>query len=390
MKRIIVLSCALVLLLPAVAVRALESPKALKVNVLTMLENLAPADDWVAHRIDKAGEHLTKSLEAELWQGDYALNAKGKKVFEEDKKAVHELQEIVKKQEVHEDIKTDVLSIVDILVMADKTLTSIVKAKAEAVPQYLKCYGEGSDDPVCEKVLKEIGKADKELQKAQEELDKEHPDKAIDHYKKAWEHAQKAWENAPKPKPFQFSFETASDELSVALQKVYEAYVTAPTSGEQIQYLNQRRSEGIEYLTQHSEEAVNRLIEESLRLDATNGLMLMFVYNTIGSLDTTQAANFLHDQAKRPLPDINSVSEVEFEELYMLRKTAVNQLGRLNAAGNILARQHILDLVSNGDTTLKRSAIKVFYDTSSSRWRAKRELRRYLSPDDEYMLYEIY
>src|SRR5213079_2419591 len=47
-------------------------------------------DDRISHAID----HLTKSLDNKLWVDDSSLTKKGKKVFNEEKKAVRELLHI--------------------------------------------------------------------------------------------------------------------------------------------------------------------------------------------------------------------------------------------------------------------------------------------------------
>ncbi len=134
-----------------------------------------------------AGEskQIEKSLDPKLWETDSALTKKGKKVFDEEKKAVKDLQKLIKDKKVPDSVKVVCENVIDKLLTADKSL-------AETALNDAKAY-EGTD----KKVDKEIEKSEKELEKATKELEKGKPDKAIDHYKNAWEHAQKAMNKVP-------------------------------------------------------------------------------------------------------------------------------------------------------------------------------------------------
>jgi len=179
------------------------APRVVKQDVLAALSALDPTGDKKTDKaIEKAIEHIQKSLNIdpkhpekepkhELWLDDDHLDPKhGKKVFDEEKKAVHELMKID---------APDVSGAIDALVSADKILAQTAIDEAIAAAAAVGC-GEESNDPECKKTLEEIAKAQNEMAKAQEELDHTKKDgtpdpkydKAIDHYKKAWEHAQKA------------------------------------------------------------------------------------------------------------------------------------------------------------------------------------------------------
>ena len=135
-------------------------------------------------RIRKAIEHLDKSLEDELWVGEDRLDPKdGKKVFDEERKAVKELEEVR---------SFDVSWAIEELLDIDEELAQTAIDDAEAA-----IMANLAGDP------KEIDKANRELLKAMEEMDKAETardqgdaEKAIEHYRKAWEHAQKAIEHA--------------------------------------------------------------------------------------------------------------------------------------------------------------------------------------------------
>ena len=128
---------------------------------------LESADKKDKHRIEKALKHLNKSLDPELWVDDSHLTKKGKKVFKEEEKAVHELMKVK---------RVDVSAFILGLVTVDESLAQTAIDVA---------YDNSGDD-------KKIVKTEKEMEKAQKKLDKGHFDKAIEHYKKAWQHAQKA------------------------------------------------------------------------------------------------------------------------------------------------------------------------------------------------------
>jgi hypothetical protein len=122
-------------------------------------------------RIMKAIESIDDSLKAEYWSNPLALTLtdKGNKVFDEEKKAVQELQKVTG---------------IDVS-MAITSLVQVDRALAEAAINSVNC---GTDT----KCQKELNKAQEALVKGNTEAAKPDPDKAIDNYKKAWETAVKA------------------------------------------------------------------------------------------------------------------------------------------------------------------------------------------------------
>jgi hypothetical protein len=148
----------------------LVSPNVTKVAVRVGLAGLLPTgnkqnDD----RIKKAIESIDDSLKGEYWSGPSTLTDKGKKVFDEEKKAVQELQKVT---------GVNVGWAITSLVQVDRAL-------AEAAINSVNC---GTDT----KCQKELNKAQEALVKGNTEAAKPDPDKAIDNYKKAWEAAMKA------------------------------------------------------------------------------------------------------------------------------------------------------------------------------------------------------
>ena len=162
-------------------------PQVNKQDTLERLQGLS-TNKHSQKEIDKATKHIEKSLDDKKiqWIDSDTIGCKhGKKVFDEEKKAVKELMKVIdegkKKPKKHydEEIVEDVEEVIGLLVAADKLLAEATLEEAQA--------NAGN-----KKADKEIEKAEKELEKAAEELAKGKPDKAIDHYKKAWKHAQKA------------------------------------------------------------------------------------------------------------------------------------------------------------------------------------------------------
>jgi len=180
------------------------APRAAKLIVVDNLQRLLPAGEKKTdHRIEKAIDHIEKSLDEKLWEDESHLTKKGKKVFDEEKKAVHELMKIVKAEGP---CATEAKAAIDTLVGVDALLAQGAIDQAK----------DAGGDP------KEIAKAEEEMTKALEELDHTKKDgtpdprydKAIDHYKKAWEHACKAKETK-KTKTAAIEPLAIADELKV-------------------------------------------------------------------------------------------------------------------------------------------------------------------------------
>lgn len=130
--------------------------------------------------LEKAIEKIEKSLNPEYWIDETHLDSsKGKKVFDEEKKAVNELEKIQKDKNADPLLKDAVTVIIGTLVSIDEQLALTALAEIEG-----SC--------VTDKCAKELEKVYKELGKAAEEIAKGHMDHAIDKYKKAWEHTQHA------------------------------------------------------------------------------------------------------------------------------------------------------------------------------------------------------
>lgn len=153
---------------------------------------LQTGDEETDQRIEKAIEHIEKSVASELWETDSTLTMEGKKVFDEEKDAVKELMKIV---EDGDPADTHVDLVISVLVAVDAELADVAIEQAIEQAEAAGC-DEESGDSDCQKALEEIAKAQEERGKAQVELK---PDEAIEHYKKAWEHAQEAMGKVPEP-----------------------------------------------------------------------------------------------------------------------------------------------------------------------------------------------
>jgi hypothetical protein len=121
-------------------------------------------------RINEAIERIDKSLRPDRWVSDDRLDPKhGKKVFDEERKAVHELMKI----DAPSPVVTDAIQgLTDI----DEQLALLAVADATAA---------GGD-------VRHLQHAQRELDRATAHLAKGEYDKAIDRYRNAWSEAQKA------------------------------------------------------------------------------------------------------------------------------------------------------------------------------------------------------
>jgi len=145
-------------------------------------------------KVEKSIKEINKSLESELWLSNVYLDEKhGKKVFDEEKNAVKELQELLKdgaKKGIDPDLEQAAKDSTDLLVNADRVLTITIMLDASSTP--------ADDIKKQKKVDEENEKSSKEFTKADGYRDDGDYDKAIDHYKKAWEHSQDALKHASK------------------------------------------------------------------------------------------------------------------------------------------------------------------------------------------------
>ena len=159
----------------------LPDSKATQMSIVidTLIGLKDTTDDKTDKKIDKVIKKINKAMNSKYWDesGTELTSKKGKKVFDETKKAVKDLLKISKKSDFG--VYPEITNAVDMLVGISEQLATDAIDDAQAF----------AGD---KKVDKEIKKSNKEMGKAQKELDKGKLDKAIDKYKKAWEHAQKA------------------------------------------------------------------------------------------------------------------------------------------------------------------------------------------------------
>jgi len=140
------------------------TPRIMKQNALEELSSLDVSEKKDQKRVEKAIKSLEKSLKEKQWLDDFTLSMKGKKVFDNDKKAIKELTKIK---------SIDVSEIINLLIESDRLLAQI---EIDNVPT----------DTGIKKVNKQLDKANKAMDKAQKTLDKNKFEKAIDNFKKAW------------------------------------------------------------------------------------------------------------------------------------------------------------------------------------------------------------
>jgi len=154
----------------------LPRPRKNLAGIIDDLSDLPPSgDNKTERRIENAIKHIEHSLNPKSWESDPTLTKKGKKVFDELKKAVKELKKI------HEPTILDI----------NESIVDISNSLAQTVIQ--EAIATGGRQKEIDKALKEIDKAQKELDHTKRDGTPDPKyDKAIDHNKKAWEHAHKA------------------------------------------------------------------------------------------------------------------------------------------------------------------------------------------------------
>ncbi len=174
-----------------------RSARAWKAAARTLLTPyLADPDQKVRNAVTRAVAALDNSLDAPRWVDTNRLDGvRGGAVFDDERKAVKELDRLLKDRRVPGPVKDIARAAIDHLVAADKILASIAVSEAGAACAQI-------NDPeardACEDV---VDQARNELDRAADELNNGRTDKAIHHFKKAWEHAQTARTMAASSSP---------------------------------------------------------------------------------------------------------------------------------------------------------------------------------------------
>jgi hypothetical protein len=191
-----------------------------------------------------------------------------------------------------------------------------------------------------------------------------------------------------------FRFETAKDDLSVALKKVYDAYVTFPASDTNFARLRASGEEGIKYLKEHADKAASALTKEASKIDSSDLAGGMVIFHLMSRFESKAGIQYLFDRASSQTPSectSEDSNEEKCKHFFILRKAALNGLGDIGSLGSQTARTRLLDLVGHEDASVQREAVKTFYETGGvSRWRAKRTMAERLPSSKHYLLHEIY
>jgi predicted extracellular nuclease len=150
----------------------LDRPMEIKEDTRDNLAMLLPTgDSQTDHRIEKAIDRIDQSLDPHLWETDLTLHTKmGKKVFDWEQQAVHELLKVV---DDNAQFASAAQAAIDQLVEADRQLAQIALIAA---------IDAGGD-------AQKIAQAQSEMAQAADAVVDEKFDKAIEHYRKAWMNA---------------------------------------------------------------------------------------------------------------------------------------------------------------------------------------------------------
>lgn len=147
---------------------------------LQQIKNDSEINKKTKKSLEKAIKEIKKSLESKLWEDESTLNIKdGKKVFDAEKKAVKELEQIIKDKKESEQIKNNIIEILEKLVNIDKVLAET------AINDAIDSVGD-------EKTFKKLEKAQKTFEKGNLEFVNGNFQKAIKHFGDAWNKIQKA------------------------------------------------------------------------------------------------------------------------------------------------------------------------------------------------------
>jgi hypothetical protein len=191
--------------------------------------------------------------------------------------------------------------------------------------------------------------------------------------------------------PFRFHFETAADELSIALKQVYTAFTVTPSPDINMNELESRKQEGIRHLREHPTEAADMLLAEASRLGQYDSFRFIVIFHLLGSFESERGIQFLSDRLRSPLPNCSDGEGELCTHVMIMKLSALNALGRISASGSALARSKIRDMVSSEQMLIQREAIRLFYENGGlSRWRSKQELSKQLPVSKHYLLHEIY
>jgi parallel beta-helix repeat protein len=171
-------------------------PKSIISSTVTLLENAKTGDEKIDNQIDKAIEHLQRSINIDpnnpekawkhypLWRNEIHLDPKqGHKVFNEIKKAINILMKLIEDKDIPQELKDTLREVID-------NLIKMVEIIAKSIYEYALEYA-GS-----EKVDLELEKSENEFVKSEIMVKMNHYGKAIDCYKKAWEHSLQAVKHA--------------------------------------------------------------------------------------------------------------------------------------------------------------------------------------------------
>ena len=111
-------------------------------------------------KVKSAVDHLQKSLNPKFWADGNHLTKDGKRVFDEDRKSVHSLEEVVP--------RSLVIGAIDSLVADDRALAMMAIAEST-------------------KSASDIAKAQQEIAKGDTDAANGKYEEAISHYKNAWD-----------------------------------------------------------------------------------------------------------------------------------------------------------------------------------------------------------
>ncbi|HEX9824844.1 MAG TPA: Ig-like domain-containing protein [Actinomycetota bacterium] len=169
------------------------SPYEMKGQAAERLEGMANGSSgWLRDRLRKAAEHIRKGLKADLWASEDELTDKGKKTFEEDRKALKELERVLDQQGISEELRDSVLEVIeDLLLPANEVLATDMIDRAVEAAGAASCIRQVLAGK-CREVWREIDRANQAMTKAGQAIAGFDYETGLHHEGDAWHHGNKA------------------------------------------------------------------------------------------------------------------------------------------------------------------------------------------------------
>ena len=178
------------------------------VEELEVIKNNPEITDKTIKNIENSIKNIKKSLDPKLWNDESTLNLKnGEKMFSAEKKAIKDLEIIIKDKKETQETKNNITEILERLTSTDEILLGIM-------------INDSLESTIDEKTIKKLEKSQEEFEEGNNELVNKEYHKAITHYEKTWDGIQKALKE-PHAKKMKVVDESAGDLTGDGIDDIY-------------------------------------------------------------------------------------------------------------------------------------------------------------------------